>query len=120
MIHAQTIDAELAAVYDVDPGRAGRLADVTRGAVANTLDDLRVCVGVPVGIGVRTANHAGHDGIEDVATVSMRFESGATADLVSVWHDILSRGSTRRVEVFCRQGMVWLDNDARGPLLVET
>ena len=40
MIHAQTIDAELAAVYDVDPGRAGRLADVTRGAVANTLDDL--------------------------------------------------------------------------------
>jgi predicted dehydrogenase len=37
-----------------------------------------------------------------------------------VWHDILSRGSTRRVEVFCRQGMVWLDNDFLGPLHVQT
>jgi len=37
-----------------------------------------------------------------------------------VWHDILSRGSTRRVEVFCRNGLAWLDNDARGPLHIET
>ena len=248
MIRAQTIDAELAAAYDVDEGRAGRLADVTGAVVAGTLDDLvercdavwvctptachreaaeaavaqnralflekpmatdlagaealaglvndsqvpaqvglvlrswptfrmlrdlvasgelglpmaavfrddqyfptqglypsswradaalagggcliehsihdldilRVCLGEPIEITARTANHAGHAGIEDVATVSMRFESGATADLVSVWHDILSRGSTRRVEVFCRQGMAWLDNDARGPVHVET
>ena len=84
------------------------------------LDILRVCLGEPVEISARTANHAGHQGIEDVATVSLRFESGATADLVSVWHDILSRGSTRRVEVFCRDGMAWLDDDARGPLHVET
>jgi predicted dehydrogenase len=39
---------------------------------------------------------------------------------VSVWHDILSRGSTRRVEVFCRQGMAWLDNDFLGPLHIQT
>ena len=46
--------------------------------------------------------------------------SGATADLVSVWHDILSRGSTRRLEVFCQDGLAWLDDDFRGPLHVET
>ena len=39
---------------------------------------------------------------------------------MSVWHDILSRGSTRRVEVFCREGMAWLDNDFLGPLHVQT
>jgi UDP-N-acetyl-2-amino-2-deoxyglucuronate dehydrogenase len=84
------------------------------------VDILRFCLGEPVDISARTANHAGHEGVEDVAAVSMRFESGATADLVSVWHDILSRGSSRRVEVFCRNGLVWLDNDARGPLHVQT
>jgi len=78
------------------------------------LDILRFCLGEAVEISARTANHAGHDGIEDVAAVSVRFESGATADLVSVWHDILTRGSSRRVEVFCRNGLAWLDNDARG------
>ena len=68
----------------------------------------------------RTANHAGHEGIEDLATVSLSFASGLEAHLTSVWHDILSRGSTRRVEVFCREGMVWLDDEFRGPLHVQT
>ena len=68
----------------------------------------------------RTANHAGHEGIEDLAAVSLSFASGLEAQLTSVWHDILTRGSTRRVEVFCRDGMVWLDDEFRGPLHVQT
>ena len=68
----------------------------------------------------RTANHAGHEGVEDVATVSLSFVSGAEAHLTSVWHDIMTRGSTRRVEVFCRQGMVWLEDEFRGPLHLQT
>ena len=84
------------------------------------LDILRVCLGDVLDISARTANHAGHPGIEDVAAVSMRFASGATAELTSVWHDILSRGSGRRVEVFCRQGLAWIDNDFAGPLHIET
>ena len=68
----------------------------------------------------RTANHAGHPGIEDLAAVTLSFASGLEAQLTSVWHDILSRGSTRRLEVFCRQGMVWLDDEFRGPLHVQT
>ena len=48
------------------------------------------------------------------------FASGAVATLASVWHEVLTRPSGRRVEVFCRDGHVWLDNDSTGPLHVET
>ena len=52
--------------------------------------------------------------------VSMSFASGLEATLTSVWHDILSRGSTRRIEIFCQDAMVWLDDEFRGPLHVQT
>jgi predicted dehydrogenase len=84
------------------------------------VDILRFCLGEVVELSARTANFSGHEGVEDLAAVSLQFERGASAQLVSVWHDILSRGSTRRVEVFCRRGMVWLENDFLGPLHVHT
>jgi predicted dehydrogenase len=84
------------------------------------VDILRFCFGEVDAVSARTENHAGHEGVEDVAAVALHFRSGLHAQLTSVWHDVLSRGSTRRVEVFCREGMVWLDNDFRGPLYVET
>ena len=84
------------------------------------LDILRFCFGDVDSVVARTANHAGHRGIEDLAAVTLSFSSGFEAQLTSVWHDILSRGSTRRLEVFCRQGMVWLDDEFRGPLHIQT
>jgi predicted dehydrogenase len=84
------------------------------------LDILRFCFGDVDSIGARTVNHAGHEGIEDLAAVTLTFASGFEAQLTSIWHDILSRGSTRRLEVFCREGMAWLDNEFRGPLHVQT
>ena len=84
------------------------------------LDILRFCLGEVSEVTGRTANFSGHEGVEDLATVSLQFACGASAELVSVWHDILSRGSTRRVEVFCRGGMAWLDNDFLGPLHIQT
>ena len=84
------------------------------------VDILRFCLGEVVELTARTANFSGHDGVEDLATVSLQFERGVSAQLVSVWHDILSRGSTRRVELFCRRGTAWLENDFLGPLLVQT
>jgi myo-inositol 2-dehydrogenase / D-chiro-inositol 1-dehydrogenase len=84
------------------------------------LDILRFCFGEVDRITASTANHAGHEAVEDLAAVSLSFASGLEAQLTSVWHEILSRGSTRRVEVFCRDGMVWLDDDFRGPLHVQT
>jgi len=84
------------------------------------VDILRFCLGEAVGIRARTANVAGHEGIEDLAVVSISFDSGLEAHLTSVWHNILSRGSTRRMEIFCQDGMVWLDDEFRGPLHIQT
>jgi predicted dehydrogenase len=84
------------------------------------VDILRFCFGDVATVSARTANVAGHPGVEDLASVSLSFASGLEAQLTSVWHDILSRGSTRRIEVFCREGMVWLDDEFRGPLHIET
>jgi predicted dehydrogenase len=84
------------------------------------VDILRFCFGEVGVLSARTANFSGHDGIEDLAAVSLSFTSGLEADLTSVWHHILSRGSTRRIELFCEEGMVWLDDEFRGPLHVQT
>jgi predicted dehydrogenase len=84
------------------------------------VDILRFCFGEVDAVAARTANHAGHEGVEDLATVLLSFAAGLEVQLTSVWHEILTRGSTRRVEVFCRDGMAWLDDDFRGPLHVQT
>ncbi|TML63308.1 MAG: DUF3040 domain-containing protein, partial [Actinobacteria bacterium] len=84
------------------------------------LDLLRFLLGEVADVSGRTANFAGHEGIEDVAVATLAFASGATAGLVSVWHGVLSRPSTRRLEVFCERGMAWTDDDYTGPLHVET
>lgn len=74
----------------------------------------------PVGeVSAVTANFAGHPGIEDLAHVTLTHASGARSVLVSLWHGILSRPSTRRLEVFCRDRLYWLDDDLTGPLHVE-
>jgi predicted dehydrogenase len=84
------------------------------------VDILRFCFGEVDELTARTANFSGHPGIEDRAMVSLTFSSGLEAHLTSVWHNILSRGSTRRIELFCEEGMVWLDDEFRGPLHIET
>ena len=83
------------------------------------LDILRYCFGEAEEVSARSANVAGHVGIEDMASVSLRFTSGLDVHLTSVWHNILSRGSTRRMELFCQDAMVWLDNEFRGPLHIQ-
>jgi predicted dehydrogenase len=81
------------------------------------LDVLRWMLGEATSVSARTANHAGHEGIEDVAVASIAFESGAVATLTSVWHQILTRPSTRAIEVLCERGIVSIDGDEyTGPL----
>ena len=81
------------------------------------LDVLRWILGDATSVSARTANHAGHPGIEDVAVATITFESGAVATLTSVWHQILKRPSTRSLEVICEYGIVAVDNDEyRGPM----
>jgi predicted dehydrogenase len=102
-------------------------ADVTKAGAGTLLehsihdvDLLRWLLGDPVSVQARLASRFGHPGIEDVAALACAFPDGAVATLTSVWHQILSRGSSRRVEVFCEHALLWLDDDFTGPLHVET
>jgi predicted dehydrogenase len=84
------------------------------------VDILRFCLGEVEEVRSRTANLSRRGDVEDMASVSLRFTSGAIADLTTLWHDIMGRGSSRRVEIFFRRGLAWMDDDFRGPLHVET
>ena len=84
------------------------------------VDILRQCFGEIAQLSGLTANFAGHDGIEDTAVGSLRLASGALATMTSVWHDVLSRPSTRRVEVLFEEGFVVLEDDFVGPMTIQT
>ena len=54
--------------------------------------------------GDRARRHAsGTPGIDDVAKVTFAYADGAVATLVSVWHQVTTRPSTRRLEIFSRR-----------------
>jgi predicted dehydrogenase len=102
-------------------------ADVTRAGAGTLLehsihdvDILQWLLGDPDRVQARVASRLGHLGIEDVAAVTCTYPDHALATLTSVWHQVLSRGSNRRVEVFCERALLWLDDDFTGPLHVET
>lgn len=101
---------------DVDTAGGGCLIEHS----IHDVDILRHCLGEVDEVTARTTEFAGYPGIEDLAVVTMQHASGATSEIVSIWHQILTRGSTRRLEVFCEQGLVWLENEFVGPLHVET
>ena len=84
------------------------------------VDLLRWLLGDPATVRAAIASRFGHRGIDDVAAVTITFADGAVATLTSVWHQVLSRGSSRRLEVFCERAVLWLDDDHTGPLHVET
>lgn len=84
------------------------------------LDLLRWLLGDPTSVSATIGNFAGYEGVEDRASVQLGFGTGASAALVSVWHQVASRPSTRRLEVFCENALLWLDDDNMGPLHIET
>jgi predicted dehydrogenase len=84
------------------------------------VDILRFCLGEVEEVRGSTANLSQRGDVEDLASVSMRFASGALADLTTLWHDIMGRGSSRRVEIFFTRGLAWIDDDFLGPLHIET
>jgi predicted dehydrogenase len=98
-------------------------ADVTRAGGGTLLEhsihdlDLLAWLAGPVeSVSARTASFHGIDGIEDLAVVTATFASGALSTLTSVWHDVLTRPSLRRVEVFCERAHYVLEGDVDGPL----
>jgi predicted dehydrogenase len=84
------------------------------------LDLLRFLLGDPIEVSGRTASRFGFPGIEDTAVATLVYGQGSLAQLTSVWHQVLSRESSRRLEVFCEKAMLWTDDDNLGPLHVVT
>lgn len=80
------------------------------------LDILEWMLGPVVQVSARSAEFHGHPGIDDAVVATLEFESGVLATLTSVWHDVLSRPSQRRVEVFCEQRYAVLEGDVFGPV----
>ena len=84
------------------------------------VDVLTWILGAPVSVRAEVANRFGYDGIDDVAVLTLGLEDGSHATLLSLWHQVLTRGSNRRLEVFCEDAFLWADDDYLGPLHVET
>ena len=110
----------------------GRYGSTWRGDVAHAgggtiiehsihdIDVLRWVLGDPVEVAARTACRFGYPGIEDTGTATFTYADGSVATLTSVWHQVLSRESSRRLEVFCEKAVLWTDDDYLGPLHIQT
>jgi len=65
-------------------------------------------------------NFAGKDGVEDLSAAMIEFESGAVATHTSIWHNVLHRGSSRRINVTCENAQFsWEDDDWAGAFRVD-
>jgi predicted dehydrogenase len=84
------------------------------------IDVIQWILGPADAVGARTASVFGYAGIDDVASLSLTCGEGVVATLVSVWHQVTTRPSTRRLEVFCEEAFLWTEDDHLGPLHVET
>jgi predicted dehydrogenase len=92
---------------DVTKAGAGTLLEHS----VHDIDMLEFLVG-PIGsVAAQSASFHAIDGIEDVMAATIGFESGAVGTLTSIWHDVLSRPSLRRIEVFCQHRWTMLEGD---------
>ena len=85
------------------------------------IDVLRWMLGDPVEVSAAHRVRASDiPGIEDTAAATFSYADGSVAQLTSVWHQVLTRESSRRLEVFCEKALLWTDDDYLGPLHVQT
>lgn len=103
------VQGQYASTWRADRARAG--AGTLLEHSIHDVDMLRFLVGDVASVSAHSANHHGHEGIEDVVTAVLRFAGGAQGTLTSVWHDNLARPSLRRVEVFCERRWIALTGD---------
>ena len=81
---------------DVDKAGAGVLIEHS----IHDIDLLEWMYGSIAAVSAEASYVHGIEGIEDVISVNMSFESGVVGTMVSVWHEMLDRVSNRHVEVF--------------------
>jgi predicted dehydrogenase len=75
------------------------------------VDILESLIGPVASVSGLTAEFHGIPGIEDAVNLSLSFANGAVGSLLSVWHDILQRESSRYVEVICENLWCAVDTD---------
>jgi predicted dehydrogenase len=75
--------------------------------------------GEPSRVYCRTRNLRGAPGIEDFAATHLEFALGHQAQHSSVWHRVMNRPSTRRLEVFCENLFIACDSDSMGPIIIQ-
>jgi predicted dehydrogenase len=67
-----------------------------------------------------TRDFSGTPSVEDLSVAMLEFESGATATHVSAWHNILHRGSSRRITATSENAQFsWEDDDWAGAIRVD-
>jgi predicted dehydrogenase len=80
------------------------------------VDILEWLVGPAASVSAQQGFFHGLDGIEDSVSALVRFDGGGSGSLSSIWHDVLSRPSQRRIEVFCEHALVTLEGEYFGPI----
>jgi myo-inositol 2-dehydrogenase / D-chiro-inositol 1-dehydrogenase len=101
---------------DVDKAGGGTLIEHS----IHDVDVIDWVLGPPESVSAHTASIFGYPGIDDCASLRLTYPGGASATLVSVWHQVTTRPSTRRLELFCEEAFLWTEDDYLGPLHVET
>ena len=84
------------------------------------VDVLRWLLGDPETVSAHVACRFGYERIEDTAALRLQYADGSVAQLTSIWHQVLSRESSRRLEIFCEKALLWTEDDYLGPLYVQT
>ncbi len=60
------------------------------------------------------------EGVEDLSSATLEFASGVVVSHTSIWHNLLHRGSSRRMLVVCKDGQLsWQDDDWHAPIRVD-
>jgi predicted dehydrogenase len=103
-----------ASTWRMDPTKAGRGTLLEHSI--HDIDILQWMFGPVRSLSASTREVHGHTRIDDVTAARLDFESGAVAQLTSIWHDILERPSLRRVEVFCERLHAVIEGDLFGPV----
>ncbi len=108
------VQGQYGSTWRADPARAGSGTLLEHSI--HDLDILEWLVGPIRSVAARTAAFHRIEGIEDVAVVQMELAGGGLATLTSVWHDVLARPSSRRIEVLCENAFLVLADDLFGPV----
>jgi predicted dehydrogenase len=100
--------------WRADPERCGRGTMLEHSI--HDVDLLRWWLGPVASLSASTRSFHELGQVEDVAAVRFDFASGATATLLSVWHDLLDRPSGRHIEILCERLHIAVEGDVSGPV----